>query len=149
VEADGHDEMDLFLTVQKLDENGDFLPTLVLGEEHPGAWGRLRVSHRALDKDASTDYQPVQSHRVEERLKPGEIVPIEVAFYPLSRIWHKGQKLRLRIAGRHIRGDWFEPFSWDTDNKGDHVIHTGGQYDSFLQIPVIPPKYQAGDYVFR
>jgi predicted acyl esterase len=149
VEADGHDEMDLFLTVQKLDEKGEFLPTLVLGEEHPGAWGRLRVSHRALDPDQSTDYQPVQSHRVEERLKPGEIVPVEVPFYPLSRIWHKGQQLRLQIAGRYFREGWFEPFSWDTDNKGNHVIHTGGQYDSYLQIPVVPPKYRAGDYVYR
>jgi len=38
---------------------------------------------------------------------------------------------------------------WDIDNKGSHVIHSGGKYDSFLQVPVIPPKYQAGDYVYR
>ena len=149
VEADGHDEMDLFLTVQKLDENGKFLPTLVLGEEHPGTWGRLRVSQRALDADASTDYQPVQSHRVQEKLKPGEIVPVEIPFFPISRIWHKGQQLRLQIAGRYFREGWFEPFSWDTDNEGNHVVHTGGRYDSFLQIPVVPPKYRAGDYVYR
>ncbi|MCL5734970.1 MAG: CocE/NonD family hydrolase [Actinobacteria bacterium] len=149
VEADGHNEMDLFLTVQKLDENGNFLPTLVLGEEHPGTWGRLRVSHRALDEDASTDYQPVQSHRVSEKLKPGEIVPVEVPFFPISRIWHKSQKLRLMIAGRYFREGWFEPFSWDTDNKGSHVIHAGGKYDSYLQIPVVSPKYRAGEYVYR
>jgi uncharacterized protein len=149
VEADGHDEMDLFLTVLKLDENGEWLPTSVLGEPHPGAWGRLRVSHRHLDPELSTDYQPVQSHRTAEKLKPGEIVPVEIAFYPHSRIWHKGQTLRLRVCGRYIREGWFEPFSWDTDNKGNHVIHTGGQYDSHLQIPVIPPKYKAGDYVHR
>jgi predicted acyl esterase len=149
VEADGHDEMDLFLTVQKLDQNGKWLPTSVLGEDHPGAWGRLRVSHRALDPDLSTDWQPVQSHRAEERLRPGEIVPVEVPFYPLSRIWHKGEQLRLQIAGRYFREGWFEPFSWDTDNKGAHVIHTGDKYDSYLQIPVVPPKYRAGDYVYR
>jgi predicted acyl esterase len=149
VEAEGHDEMDLFLTVQKLDEHGNFLPTIVLDEPHPGTWGRLRASHRALDEDASTDYQPVQSHRAEERLKQGEIIPVEIAFFPISRIWHKGQKLRLQIAGRYFREGWFEPFTWDTDNKGNHVIHTGGKYDSFLQIPVVPPKYRAGDYVYR
>ena len=149
VEADGHDEMDLFLTVMKLDEKGEWLPTFVLGEPHPGAWGRLRVSHRALDPDESTDYQPVQSHRTEERLKPGEIVPVEIPFYPLSRIWHRGQRLRLQIAGHYIREGWFEPFSWDTDNEGNHVIHAGGVYDSYLQIPVVPPKYKAGDYVYR
>jgi hypothetical protein len=149
VEAGGHDEMDLFLTVQKLDEKGEFLPTLVLGEKHPGAWGRLRVSHRAVDEAASTDYQPVQSHRVSEKLKPGEIVPVEVPFYPVSRLWHKGQTLRLMIAGRYFREGWFEPFSWDTDNKGIHIIHAGGQYDSYLQIPTVPPRYSAGGYVYR
>jgi uncharacterized protein len=149
VEADGHDEMDLFVTVQKLDENGEFLPTGVLGEPHPGAWGRVRVSHRALDEDLSTDFQPVQSHRVEEKLEAGQIVKVEVPIYPHSRMWHKGQGLRLHVAGHHRRDDWFEPFSWATDNAGQHVIHTGGQYESFLQIPVIPPKYQAGDYIYR
>ena len=44
---------------------------------------------------------------------------------------------------------WFEPFSWETNNKGTHVIHSGGKYDSYLQVPVIPPKYQAGDYIYR
>ena len=149
VEADGHDEMDLFLTVLKLDADGGFLPTSVLGLEHPGAWGRIRVSHRDLDEELSTDIVPVQSHREERRLEPGEIVPIEVGFYPHSRIWHAGETLRLRVAGRYIRGDWFEPFSWDTDNAGHHVIRTGGEFDSYLQLPVVPPRYRSGDYVYR
>jgi putative CocE/NonD family hydrolase len=149
VEADGYNEMDLFLTVQKLDDKGDFLPTTVLDEQHPGAWGRLRVSHRGLDEEASTDYKPVQSHKVEEHLKPGEIVPVEIAFFPYGRLWHKGQTLRLQIAGRYFREGWFEPFSWDTSNAGKHVIHTGGTYDSYLQIPVVPARYRAGDYIYR
>ncbi|MDB5556357.1 MAG: putative hydrolase, CocE/NonD family [Rhizobium sp.] len=149
VEADGHDEMDLFLTVQKLDQGGEWLPTSVFGLAHPGAWARARVSHRALDEDLSTDFQPVQSHRVEQRLSPGEIVAVDVAFYPHARIWHAGETLRLRVAGRYIRKDWFEPFSYETDNKGRHVLHAGGQYDSYLQIPVIPPKHRSGAYVYR
>lgn len=149
VEADGHDEMDLFLTVQKLDQAGEWLPTSVFGFAHPGAWARARVSHRALDEKLSTDFQPVQSHLVEQRLSPGEIVALDVAFYPHARIWHAGETLRLRVAGRYIRKDWFEPFSYDTDNKGRHAIHAGGKYDSYLQIPVIPPKHRSGAYVFR
>lgn len=149
VEAESHDDMDLFVTVQKLDEAGNWLPTSVLGEPHPGAWGKMRVSHRALDAELSTDFQPVMSHRKEEKLSKGEIVPVEIEFYPHSRIWHKGQQLRLRVAGRYIREGWFEPFSWETDNKGMHVIHTGGKYDSYLQIPFIPPKYKAGGYEYR
>jgi putative CocE/NonD family hydrolase len=149
VEADGHDEMDLFLTVQKLDQEGEWLPTSVFGLPHPGAWARVRVSHRALDETLSTDFQPVQSHLVEQRLSPGEVVPVDVAFYPHARIWHAGETLRLRVAGRYIRKDWFEPFSYDTDNKGRHIIHVGGKFDSYLQIPVIPPKHRSGTYVYR
>ena len=148
-EAQGHDDMDLFVTVQKLDAQGRFLPTWVFGERHPGAWGKIRASRRRLDPALSSDIQPVQSLDVDEKLSPGEIVPLEIEIYPYSRIWHKGEQLRLRIAGRYIRDPWFEPFSWDLDNRGRHVIHTGGQYNSYLQIPVIPPKYRAGGYVYR
>ena len=149
VEAEAHDEMDLFVTVQKLDESGTWLPTHVLGEDHPGAWGKMRVSRRDLDEKLSTDFQPVQSHKKEEKLTPGEIVPVVIEIWPHSRIWHKGQQIRVRVAGRYIREGWFEPFFWDLDNKGKHIIHSGGKYDSYLQIPVIPPKYTAGDYVYR
>ncbi len=149
VEAAEHDEMDLFITIKKLDEDGKWLPTYILGEPHPGTWGKLRVSHRALDEKASKHFEPVLSHLKEEKLSKGQIVPVDIAIVPSSKIWHKGQQLRLEIAGRYIREGWFEPLSWETDNKGDHIIHTGGQYESYLQIPVIPPKYKAGNYTYR
>jgi uncharacterized protein len=150
VEAEGHDDMDLFLAVKKLDEKGEFIPIGALGEPHPGAWGKLRVSRRELDEKLSTDFQPVYAHKRDQKLKAGEIVPVDIEIWPVSRIWHKGQQLRVEVAGRYIREPgWFERLEWSTNNKGKHVIHTGGKYDSYLQVPVIPPKYQAGDYVYR
>ena len=145
VEADGHDDMDMFVNIQKLDTKGEWLPVDVLGEPHPGTWGKMRVSHRSLDEDLSTDFQTIQSHLKEEKLSPGEIVPVDIEIVPISRFWHKGQSLRIQIAGCYIREGWFEPLTWDTDNHGNHIIHTGGEYKSYLQIPVIPPKYQDGD----
>lgn len=149
VEADGHDDMDMFVNIQKADENGNWIPWTTLGEPHPGAWGKIRVSHRELDPKLSTKFQPVMAHKRELKLGKGEIVPVDIEIVPSSRIWHKGQKLRIQIAGRYIREGWFEPLSWDTDNKGKHIIHTGGQYESFLQVPVIPPRYKVGNYVYR
>jgi len=149
VEAEGNNEMDMFVNVQKLDAEGNWLPVSVLGEPHPGAWGKIRVSRRELDPKLSKDFQPVLAHRKEEKLKPGEIVPIEIEIYPTSRIWHKGQQLRVQVSGHYVREGWFEPFFWDVDNKGKHVIYSGGKYDSYLQIPVIPPRYVADDYVYR
>lgn len=149
VEADGHDDMDLFINVQKLSTTGVWLPVYVLGQPHPGAWGKMRVSRRKLDEKLSTDYQPVQAHTVSEKLSKGEIVPVDIEIWPTSRIWHKGQQIRVQVSGRYIREDWFEPLIWDTDNHGNHIIHTGGRYDSYLQVPVIPPKYADGDYIYR
>lgn len=150
VEADGSDDMDLFVAVNKLDEKGNLIPVLVVGKHHPGSPGKLRVSHREQDEERSTPYQPVHTHRHEQLLKPKEIVPVEVEIWPSSMLWHKGQQLCVEISGHYIQEPgWFESFDWETRNRGDHVIHTGGKYDSHLLVPVIPPKYTAGTYVFR
>jgi predicted acyl esterase len=149
VEADGNDDMDLFVVIRKLDQDGNWLPIHALDNPHPGAWGKLRVSHRELDQKLSTDFQPVPAHRKEEKLRPGEIVPVDIEIWPHSRIWHKGQQLRVIVTGHYISEGWFLPVSYEVNNKGNHVIYSGGQYDSYLQVPVIPPKYQAGGYVHR
>ncbi|OMD79749.1 MULTISPECIES: CocE/NonD family hydrolase [Paenibacillus] len=149
VEAAGHDDMDLFINIQKADGEGNWIPWHVLDEPHPGAWGKIRVSHRELDSKLSTHYQPVLSHERELKLTGGEVVPVDIEIVPSSRIWHKGEKLRVQVAGRYIREGWFEPLAWDTDNKGRHIIRTGGEYQSFLQVPVIPPRYQSGEYIYR
>ena len=151
VEADGHDEMDMFVNIQKADSQGNWLPWLTLNEPHPGQWGKMRVSRRELDPKKTKEKinNPVQAQLKEEKLSPGEIVPVDIAIVPSSRIWHKGQKLRIQIAGRYIREGWFEPLAWDTDNKGRHIIHTGGQYESWLRVPVIPPKFETDGYIYR
>lgn len=149
VAAEEYDDMDMFINVQKLDTKGNWTPITIFGEPHPGVWGKLRVSRRKLDEKLSTDYNPVQAHTVSEKLEPGQIVPVDIEINPTSWFWHKGQSIRVQISGRYIREDWFEPLMWDTDNKGRHLIYTGGQYESFLQIPVVPPKYQDGDIMIR
>ncbi len=149
LEADGNDEMDLFATVQKLDAKGKWLPTLVMGHQFPGALGRLRVSLRETDPKKSDIFQPYFPYNNPQKLKPGEIVPVEIEVWPQSKIFHAGEQLRVEITGRYERIGWIEPFAFDTDNKGHHVIHTGGKYDSYLLVPVIPPKYVAGDKIYR
>ncbi len=150
VEADGADDMDLFVAIQKLDEKGNFVPALGLGEPHPGFPGKMRASHRELDEKRSTPWQPYHTHRREQLLKPKEIVPLDIEIWPTSMMWHKGQQLRVQVSGHYIRKPgWFEPFRWETRNKGSHIIHAGGKYDSYLLVPVIPPKYTAGRYLYR
>ena len=149
VEADGHDDMDLFINVQKADADGNWIPWFTLDEPHPGAWGKCRVSRRELDEKLSTDFNPVLKHERELKLSKGEIVPVDIAIVPSARFWHKGEKLRVQIAGRYIREGWFEPLAWDEENVGNHIIHTGGKYESYIQVPYIGPKFKPGTFVSR
>ncbi len=152
VECRGHDNMDLFVWIKKLNSEGEYVPIYSMKEPYRGAWGYLRVSRRELDESLSTDYQPVLAHKRDLKLKPGEIVPVDIEIWPHSRMWHKGEYLRVEIEGRFIRSEWYEDtkMMFITDNgDGIHVIHTGGEYESYLQVPTIPPKYKSGDYTVR
>ncbi len=152
VECRGHDNMDLFVWVKKYDENGHYVPILCAGEEYRGAPGWLRVKRRALDEELSTDFDPVQAQRAEEPMEPGQVYPVDVEIWPHSRVWHKGEHLRVEITGEFVRTSRNLDFltRYVTDNGGGkHVLHTGGEYESYLQIPVIPPRYQGGGRIVR
>ena len=103
------------------------------------ARGQMKVSQRELDEKLSTPWQPVQKFQGEKRLKPGEIVPVEIALLPSSTLFRKGESLRVFIQGHCPVDQPLLFYDW-VINKGRHVIYTGGKYDSYLQIPVIPPK---------
>jgi predicted acyl esterase len=87
----------------------------------------------------STPYQPVQKFQGEKKLKPGEIVPVEIALLPSSTLFRKGESMSLTIQGYCPVQNPLRWYDW-LINKGDHIIHTGGKHDSYLQIPVIPIK---------
>lgn len=152
IECRGHDNMDMFLWVKKYKADGTYVPVSCMGEDYRGAWGYFSGKRRELDPKWSTDFQPVQAHWKDEPMEPGKVYEVDIEIYPHSRLWHKGEELRLEITGEFIKTDWYEDGHLDfvTDNgTGRHVIHTGGQYESYLQIPVIPPKYQSGDFIVR
>ncbi|MFZ7113578.1 MAG: CocE/NonD family hydrolase [Desulfatiglandales bacterium] len=142
VEAEGANDMDLFVLVEKLDEAGNVLiPGDPVSLQYtpippPGAPGRLRVSRRELDNKLSTQFMPVLSLRNQQFLTPGQIVPVDILILPEAVRWHPGQQLRLTVAGCHVKG-WFPV---PTINAGNHIIHTGLKHQSYLQLPVIPPK---------
>ena len=149
LECDGFDDMDLFINIQKASADGTWIPWITLDEPHPGAWGKCRASRRRLDEKLSRPHRPVLANTDVQKLAPGEVVPVDIAIVPTARVYHKGERFRIQIAGRYIREGWFEPLAWDEENKGTHIVHTGGQYDSWIEIPVIPPRYQAGEYIRR
>lgn len=152
IECRGHDNMDMFAWIKKYSADGEYVPIHCMDEAYRGVWGYMRTKRRELDPKWSTDFNPVQAHRKDEPMEQGKIYAVDMEILPTSRMWHKGEKLRIELNGYYIKTDWYEDAKMDfiVDNgDGKHVIHTGGEYDSYLQIPTIPAKYTAGEYVYR
>jgi predicted acyl esterase len=145
VQADGGDDLDLFVALEKIDAAGYLVPLAFFGnhDDGPIALGWLRASHRELDEEKSRPWQPVHKHTRELKLRPGEIVPVDIEILPTSIVFETGEKLRLVVQGSDI---YYYPSEGhtvghlETVNKGSHVIHTGGNHESYLLAPVIPPR---------
>ena len=154
VEAKDADDMDLFVLIQKLDARGTHLQEFTIPNQsamvhdltergasvlrYKGSDGRLRVSARHLDKALSTDSVPVHSFDRVEKLQPGEIADIEIDLAPVGLAFHAGEQLRFAVSAQNLLGAHM-PGTRDyiPRNSGTHVIHTGGDCGSYLQLPVV------------
>ncbi|KAK1476750.1 CocE/NonD family Hydrolase [Colletotrichum tamarilloi] len=147
--TDGGDNLDLFITLRKKDKDGNdvYFPWITVVDTGPIGFGWLRASRRELDETASTPWKPVHLHRRDlEPLKAGDVVPVEIEIQPTSCRFRAGERLSLVVSG-HDYGKYPPgapiPRHNSTINKGRHVIHFGGRYDSHLLLPVIPPVKEA------
>jgi putative CocE/NonD family hydrolase len=132
------DDMALFVAVNKLDRNGN--PVHFCGSVGSAkdmvTRGYCRVSRRELDPVESTEWHPVQEGAREQRLKTGEIVAADIALYPSSTFFAAGETVQLIVAPREIIPS--PPYIKDASfNRGTHVLHFGGEYDSHLLVPKV------------
>jgi putative CocE/NonD family hydrolase len=133
------EDMDLFLTLRNFDAEGnEILETGQQGTPVPVAKGWLRVSHRELDDALSTPYRPYHKHTRRLFLKPGEIVKVDVEIWPTSMVFKKGHRIRLDIQPRDGFGSQGYMHYHADYNTGTNTIHSGGEYESYLLLPVIP-----------
>ena len=97
-------------------------------------WGR--ASRRELDPIASTPWNPVLQASRAETLNPGQIVPLEIALYPSSTFFAAGEALELIVSSQEIipSPPYFKEVSF---NRGLHIIHYGGNFDSYLLVPIV------------
>ena len=141
VEARGSDDMDLFVALEKLDSDGKKVGFgfYAFFEDGPVALGWLRASHRAIDPERSTMFQPFHPHDREDRLKEGETVQVEIEIWPSSTHFEAGETLRLIVKGADIYDEGLPnlPFARHEDlrNAGTHILHCA---NSYLQVPKIP-----------
>lgn len=154
MEVDGYDDMDIFIMVQKLDKYSNVLSEFVVPNHgaalqdftqesasalrYKGVWGRLRASMRHLDDKMSTDEIPAYSFDRVEKLAPKEIVQLDVVLSPMGMTFAPGESLRFVISSKNELGSVMPGTPGATpDNQGIHILHTGGEYDSYLQLPIL------------
>jgi uncharacterized protein len=139
VQAEGALDMDLFVGLRKLDHERRpvHFPFANVLEDGPVALGWLRVSHRELDEERSSPERPEHTHRRELPLTQGEIVPVELEIWPSGTHFGAGEILQLVVKGNDLYTVALLSRHMHTRNRGHHVLHVGGEYDSYLQLPVM------------
>ncbi len=135
------DDMAIFAAVNKLDARGRSVHFhgSVGNRNDMVTRGYCRVSRRELDLEESTDYQPVLTGTTHLPLEPEQIVPVDIELYPSSTFFSAGESLQLIISSDEIIPS--PPYQKDVSvNRGRHVIHYGGDYDSHLLVPIVPAR---------
>jgi hypothetical protein len=145
VAAMGTNDADLFIGLDKLDKNGQRVNFTFsqMFEDGPIVLGWQRVSSRELDPEKSRPEHPVLKHERHLWLTSEDPVPVDIEIWPTNVIFEPGESLRVIVKGTQITyhpESMFELKYGPLNNFGDHVLYTGGPYDSHLLIPVIPEK---------
>jgi uncharacterized protein len=161
-------DADLFLVVRAFDPDGAELLFRGAGDPFtPMAQGWLRASHRALDTERSTPWQPVHPHDRTEPLTPGTVYELDVEIWPTCLELPAGYRIALTVLGRDYdhgltdeqmaasgRLGWSArptrgcgPYVHvDADDRrpelvgGRVTVHTGPGTDSRLLLPFVPTE---------
>jgi uncharacterized protein len=131
------DDLDLFLVIRNFDSANQevFFSGFNGYERDAAAKGWLRASHRELDESRSTPLRPWLNHTQIQKLRPNEIVPLEIEIWPSSTLFEAGSTLQISIQG-HDAAKYPAFGHRRLVNHGLHSIFTGGRFDSHLVIPV-------------
>jgi putative CocE/NonD family hydrolase len=121
------DDMDVFAYLRTMAPDGNV---------ETATRGILKVSHRKLDPELSKPYRPYHTHDEEQKLVPGEVVPIEVEIWATSMIFKEGHRIRLDVQP-HDGEHYFAAYKLKNNS-----IYTGGDRASYVLLPIIPAQDQ-------
>ena len=151
------EDADLYLIFRVLDPEGRDVTTVAANvQEGNLGTGWLRASHRKLDPEKSTFYQPWHTHDEKQPLVPGEIYELDVEIWPLCMTVPAGYRFGFTISGRdfplpydgnsdpeHPRGHAIYThrvqYQYDTERvySGDITLYAQGNKACYITMPII------------
>jgi predicted acyl esterase len=141
-------DMDLFAVLRAFGPDGSEVVFDGAHEKTPVSRGWLRASHRRLDPGRSQPWRPVLAHDRIEKLEPGQAYAVDLEIWPTSVVLPKGFRLVLTLMGKDfeypdVAGRMRHDHPQDrggSEFAGTCTILSGGERESFLLLPVIPPR---------
>lgn len=137
-------DADIFVTLQKLNRNGDivFSPYHTFINDGHVAWGWLRASKRKSSQPVFACGDEVDHSYLEEDaqlLEPNVLVEMDVGIQPTATLFRKGETLRVVVQGHDFGkyGAECQVLRAGAGVNGDEK-HTIFLEQSFLEVPVIP-----------
>lgn len=77
---------------------------------------------------------PFHPHEIEEKIKPGEIVRLDIGIWAMGIEYEAGESLRVVVSGRNFGVSNFGSLD-HLDNKGEHRVHIGQDFSSHVILP--------------
>lgn len=133
------DDMDLYVSLRDIATDGKEVVNFgAYTVDYPISQGLLRASLRRTDKSRSTEYKPYYTFDQIEKLIPGKVYPIDIELADSAMTIEKGHTILLEIGSLDQSGCGMFMHNGDRIWNADVTVYTGGQYESYLQLPVIP-----------
>ena len=163
VSCDALDDMVVFVQLRKLDRDGKELSQLQfpfdrapvksiddMSEKervsltlHNGSMGILRASERKIDHSRSIHPQfPFHPHDEVEKVPVGEVVKLEIGIWAMGVDYDAGESIQVDILGQFPGftevAAFSKPRPEHEKNKGQHIVHFGGEFPSRVILPFVP-----------
>ena len=145
--SSSNSDMDIYLSIRVIDENGYELDysgptTMAFGARiKPAMKGWLKVSHRKIDPARSTEYSVKHTHLKADYqpLTPGEVVPVEIEISPNTALVREGYRIRVDVQPHDGWAHGIAPHEYNEEyHKGAvNRIYTGPERVGYIQLPVI------------
>ncbi|OBR96799.1 cocaine esterase [Clostridium ragsdalei P11] len=132
------DDMDIYVSLRNIAPDGKEVVNVgAYTTNYPISQGWLRASLRGIDEIRSTEYKPYYTYDKIEKLVPNKIYPIDIEIADSAIMLEKGHTLLLEIGSQEQSGCGMFLHPDDKIWDADVTVYTGGQYKSYLLLPLI------------